>query len=66
MDTNATVGKEQPYIKAGPFKVRFPFVHYRFEVADFVQGLLMCAVCLGAIPLLCKIISACPLRWRWP
>lgn len=52
MDTNAAVGKEQPYIKAGPFKVRFPFVHYRFEVADFVQGLLMCAVCLGAIPLL--------------
>lgn len=45
-------GEETPYIKAGPFKIRFPFIHYRFEIADYVQGLLMCAVCLGAIPLL--------------
>lgn len=45
-------GEEQPYIKAGPFKIRLPFIHYRFEIADYVQGLLMCAVCLGAIPLL--------------
>ncbi len=45
-------GKEQPYIPAGPFKIRIPFVHYRFEWADYFQGLLMCAVCLGAIPML--------------
>lgn len=45
-------GKEQPYIPAGPFKIRIPFVHYRFEWADYLQGLLMCAVCLGAIPML--------------
>ena len=38
-------GHEQPYIKAGPFKVRFPFIHYRFEIADYIQGLLMCARC---------------------
>jgi len=45
-------GEEAPFIKAGPFKLRLPFIHYRFEIADYVQGLLMCAVCLGAIPLL--------------
>ncbi|MEG0392944.1 MAG: hypothetical protein RR626_09315, partial [Anaerovoracaceae bacterium] len=45
-------GEESPYLKAGPFKIRLPFIHYRFEIADFAQGLLMCAVCLGAIPLL--------------
>lgn len=45
-------GKEQPYLPAGPFKIRLPFVHYRFEWADYFQGLLMCAVCLGAIPML--------------
>lgn len=45
-------GEEQPFIKAGPFKIRLPFIHYRFEIADYIQGLLMCAVCLGAIPLL--------------
>ncbi|SHI35925.1 Predicted benzoate:H+ symporter BenE [Dethiosulfatibacter aminovorans DSM 17477] len=45
-------GAECPYIPAGPFKIRIPFVHYRFEWADYIQGLLMCAVCLGAIPML--------------
>lgn len=44
--------KEAPYIKAGVFKIRLPFVHYKFEGADYLQGLLMCAVCLGAIPML--------------
>lgn len=46
------IGKEQPYIPAGPFKIRIPFIHYQFEFADYIQGLLMCAVCLGAIPML--------------
>lgn len=46
------IGKEQPYIPAGPFKLRLPFIHYRFEIADYIQGLIMCAVCLGAIPIL--------------
>ena len=45
-------GKEQPYIPAGPFKIRIPFIHCKFETPDYFQGLLMCAVCLGAIPLL--------------
>lgn len=45
-------GEESPFIKLGPFKMRFPGIHYRFEIADYVQGLLMCAVCLGALPLL--------------
>ena len=45
-------GKEQPYIPAGPFKIRLPFVHLGFEKLDFYQGLLLCAVCLGAIPML--------------
>lgn len=50
-------GEEAPSIKAGPFKIRLPFIHYRFEIADYVQGLLMCAVCLGAIPLLQDALS---------
>ncbi|SHN51382.1 hypothetical protein [Desulfovibrio litoralis] len=45
-------GKVQPYIPLGPFQLRLPFIHYRFELPDFIQGLLMCAVCLGVIPLL--------------
>jgi hypothetical protein len=45
-------GKEQPYIPLGPFHFRLPFIHYRFELPDYIQGLLMCAVCLGIIPIL--------------
>lgn len=45
-------GQEQPFLAAGPFKIRLPFIHYRFEIADYIQGLLMCAVCLGALPML--------------
>jgi hypothetical protein len=45
-------GKEQPYIPAGPFKIRIPFIHLKFEKVDYFQGLLLCAVCLGAIPML--------------
>lgn len=45
-------GKEQPYFPLGPFQLRLPFYHYRFELPDFIQGLLMCAVCLGIIPIL--------------
>ncbi|MGL5099427.1 MAG: hypothetical protein ACRC6B_05245 [Fusobacteriaceae bacterium] len=45
-------GKEQPHISAGIFKIRIPFVHFGFEKIDFFQGLLLCAVCLGAIPML--------------
>ncbi|MFC5077335.1 xanthine/uracil/vitamin C permease [Vibrio thalassae] len=45
-------GEEQPYIPAGPFKIRIPFVHVGFEKVDFMQGLLLCAVCLGMIPIL--------------
>ena len=45
-------GQVQPYIPLGPFQLRVPFIHYRFEIADYIQGLIMCAVCLGIIPIL--------------
>lgn len=52
MSMKRECGKEHPYLPAGPFKLRIPFIHYRFEIADYAQGLLMCAVCLSAIPML--------------
>ncbi|MFZ5597388.1 MAG: solute carrier family 23 protein [Bacillota bacterium] len=45
-------GSEPPFIPVGPFKVRVPGVHYRWEWADYIQGLIMCAVCLSIIPVL--------------
>lgn len=45
-------GSVQPGVKMGPLTLRIPFVHYRFEFADYLQGLLMCTVCLAIIPVL--------------
>lgn len=45
-------GEEQPFWPAGPFKIRLPFVHYRWEFAEMVQGLIMFVVSLAMIPLL--------------
>lgn len=43
--------------KAGPFEVRLPVVHYRLQWQDYTQGLVMCAVDLGAIPLMTEILG---------
>ncbi len=50
-------GEEQPYWPAGPFKVRLPFVHYRWEFAEMVQALIMFVVSLAMIPLLEKYLG---------
>jgi hypothetical protein len=54
---NHKYGEEAPFTPLGPFKLRFPFVHYRFELPDFFQGLLMCAVDLAAIPLMVDLLD---------
>lgn len=50
-------GEPAPYIPFGPFQIRLPFIHYRFEWPDYLQGLLMCAVDLAAIPLLTQLLG---------
>lgn len=50
-------GAETPFVPLGPFKLRLPFFHYRFEWPDYLQGLLMCAVDLAAIPLLIELLG---------
>jgi hypothetical protein len=45
-------GGIQAGVPLGPLTLRVPFIHYRFEWADYVQGLLMCTVCLSIIPVL--------------
>ncbi len=46
------IGQEAPYISLWKFKMRLPGIHYKFELADYVQGLMMGAVCLSIIPIL--------------
>jgi xanthine/uracil/vitamin C permease (AzgA family) len=50
-------GAEHPYWPAGPFKIRLPFVHYRWEFPEMVQGLVMFVVGLAMIPLLQKYLG---------
>lgn len=50
-------GQEPPYIPLWKFKIRFPGIHYRWEWPDYIQGLLMCAVCLSIIPMLQEILG---------
>jgi hypothetical protein len=45
-------GEEHPYWPAGPFKIRLPFIHYRWEVAETIQALVMFVIAMGMIPLL--------------
>jgi len=47
-------GEEQPYWPFGPFKLRLPLIHYRWEWVEFVQALILFVVSLAMIPLLEK------------
>ena len=49
--------QETPYWSFGIFKIRFPFIHYRFELPEYLQGLLLCAVDLAAIPLMMELLG---------
>jgi len=52
MSIKRAYGEIQPGIPLGPLTLRIPFIHYRFEWADYIQGILMCTVCLAIIPVL--------------
>lgn len=54
---NRKDGDEQPYWPLGPFKVRLPLVHYRWETAEMLQALIMFVVSLAMIPLLQKYLG---------
>jgi len=50
-------GEEQPFWKLGPFELRLPFIHYRWETAEMIQALIMFVVSLGMIPLLQNLLG---------
>ncbi|MGD9973062.1 MAG: hypothetical protein AB7S77_08395 [Desulfatirhabdiaceae bacterium] len=49
-------GAEQPYA-AGNLKLRLPFVHYRIEYQDFIQGAILCCVPLGITAAMTKVMG---------
>lgn len=57
-------GMEQPGVRLGMFVFRLPFIHYRIEISEFLQGLIMCATCLGAIPVMTEHLGI-PFELAW-
>ncbi|MFZ3048116.1 MAG: hypothetical protein WA151_19540 [Desulfatirhabdiaceae bacterium] len=49
-------GAEQPYA-AGKLKLRLPFVHYRIEYQDFIQGAILSCVPLGITAAMTKVLG---------
>lgn len=49
-------GSEQPYA-AGKLKIRLPFVHYRIEYQDFIQGAILSCVPLGITAAMVKVLG---------
>lgn len=50
-------GAEQPHIPLGIFKLRLPFVHFKWEWPEAIQGAILVAVALGSIPIHQEILG---------
>jgi hypothetical protein len=50
-------GGEQPFWKLGIFKIRLPFIHYKWSWPEAMQALIMFVTSLGMIPLLQKYLG---------
>lgn len=49
--------EETPYIPFGIFKLRIPFIHYRIEKVELIQGLIIGASALASMPYLMKYLG---------
>lgn len=45
-------GEVPPYWKLGPFELRLPFIHFRLEAPEIIQGFVLFSIGLSIIPLL--------------
>lgn len=50
-------GEEQPYWPVGKFKLRLPFIHYRLEWPEFIQGLVIFTIGLSMIEILTSVVG---------
>lgn len=64
MYENTGIPRELPYIPCGPFKLRFPFIHYRVEKVEFIQGLILGVTALSSIPYLMEYLGL-PYELAW-
>lgn len=50
-------GEEQPYWPVGKYKLRLPFVHYRLEMPEFIQGFVIFTIGFSMIEILTSVIG---------
>lgn len=55
---------ELPYIPLGVFKLRLPFIHYKLEKVEFIQGLIVGATAMSAIPYMTEYLGL-PYELAW-
>ena len=55
---------ELPYIPFGTFQVRLPFIHYKIESVEFIQGLILGVTALSAVPYLEQYLGL-PYELAW-
>lgn len=53
-----------PYCPCGPFKLRLPFIHYKLEYVEFLQGLILGVTGLSSIPYLIDYLGL-PYELAW-
>src|SRR5690606_33905121 len=50
-------GKEQPYWPIGSYKLRLPFIHYRLEIPELIQGVVLFTAVLGMIEIMTSVMG---------
>lgn len=50
-------GEEQPFWSVGKYKLRLPFVHYRLEMPEFIQGFVIFTIGFSMIEILTSVIG---------
>ena len=64
MSMKRPYGGIQPGIKIGMFTIRIPGIHYRIEMVEAIEAIIMCAACLSAIPVMTQILEI-PSELAW-
>lgn len=49
-------GSEQPSM-LGPLKLRLPFIHYKMEFPDWIQGAILCVVPMGVTAIMMDVLG---------
>jgi len=57
--------KEAPYIPLGIFKLRIPFVHYRWEMSETIQAFFLFSVAMAAIPFILEAFPWVSFEVAW-